>query len=259
MNEFREIIDFYYQSNYGTFTEYMKTQSCELYFSDCIKDNYYNHAIHLSGGPKEIFETHFNDFEKRNREATIYITPLSPLYGKNLPKDFKKWASDAWMIADKNKFKNIKEIKSDIETYLIDEKDKKDYLDTFKNAFSNKDDVYGNVSDDYLVAENRFFEDKNGFKSNIFIAKQSDEPIGVIRTVTKNSLCFIYALAVIKEYRKKGEAAKVLGNIALKHAINSGIETFILQTEAGSILERLYSIRGFKRAFTGNYYTLSDY
>ena len=179
---------------------------------------------------------------------------MSDCYEKTKVDGFDKVAEDVWMYLRVEDVKLKNACDSEVSVSKIGLEQKEEYLKTFKKAFGNPEDVYGVLDDGYLVVEERFFKDKNGFVNSIFIAKVNGSSVGVVRTVTKGDLCFVYALAVDKDYRKGGKVAKTIGKIAIEDAFDLGAKTLILQTESGSALERLYSQIGFKKMFTGTYY-----
>lgn len=251
-----KISDFYYRSNYGIFSEYIKFDGYDLAFSKNIEDEYYNHIIHYHGDINAILSTCSEEFEKRNRKPVLYVTPLSDLYDTDLEKEgYKTWAVDTWMMYDSPSALPEQKLSSDISVVEIGKDSCELYLDTFMKAFSNPDDVYGILPDGYRKAEAEFFDEleASALKSHVFLGKVKDDPVGVIRYVSEGDFCFMYALGVEKKYRKGGEVARILSSVAMRSALDGGARNIFLQTELRTPLERYYRIFNFAHIFKGSY------
>jgi GNAT superfamily N-acetyltransferase len=88
-----------------------------------------------------------------------------------------------------------------------------------------------------------------------YLAIADDQPIGTCSLLCHNQFGILGSVGVLPEYRKRGAAT----NLAVQAAVQAreqGIDTLMLQTTAGTGLERLLRISGFKKAFVRTCYTL---
>lgn len=80
-------------------SEMLDNEKYTIYFSKLIDDYYWNIANIKNVKDIEEFEFIKNniidEFNKRNRSAVIYITPLSPLYKEKEKMTFEKLYTDS--------------------------------------------------------------------------------------------------------------------------------------------------------------------
>lgn len=81
-----------------------------------------------------------------------------------------------------------------------------------------------------------------------YLAYAGDQPIGTCSWHSSAPMAVLGSAGVLPA-RRGGAAALNLGVTAITEARDAGIETMILQTTAGTTLERLLRIYGFVRAF----------
>jgi GNAT superfamily N-acetyltransferase len=90
-----------------------------------------------------------------------------------------------------------------------------------------------------------------------YLALLGEQPVGTISLITHENVGILGSAAVVREWRSTGAIFKLVAQAAT-HARLLGIDTLILQTAAGTLLERLLRGGGFRRAFTRTCYTLAD-
>ena len=252
--DYQSVINFYYRSNYGTFTEYLKNPGCDLAFSAYAEDPYFNHIVHYREAPKEILARYANEFSKRNRKPTLYLTPLSERYASAPITGFTRYAEDSWMKRDPGARLRAQTAPEGLTIEAIGAREQSSYLSAFRKAFGNPNDIYGALPEGYCEAEKQFFQSPTGMTSHVILCKQQGDPIGVVRAVAEGPQAFIYALGVDPQHRRGGVVAGLVGDFITRRLLDAGVQDIYLQTEAGSPLERLYQNAGFKRIFTGIYF-----
>jgi ribosomal protein S18 acetylase RimI-like enzyme len=89
-----------------------------------------------------------------------------------------------------------------------------------------------------------------------YIAWLGDQPVGVCSLHQHERYGVLGSAGVLPAYRRKG-AATALTTTALLDALHAGVDTVILQTDAGTPLERLLRISGFSTLFYRTAYTES--
>jgi hypothetical protein len=89
-----------------------------------------------------------------------------------------------------------------------------------------------------------------------YLALCEEQPVGICSLICYQKVGILGSAGVIPQQR----GSKAIFNLivqAMRQAQQQGVETLLLQTAAGTPLERLLRISGFKRAFTRIGYTLS--
>jgi GNAT superfamily N-acetyltransferase len=90
-----------------------------------------------------------------------------------------------------------------------------------------------------------------------YLAFDGERPVGTCSLLTYGPYGVLGSAGVIRSRRGRG-AATNLAVAAVKEARRRGITTVMLQTTAGTLLERLLRIYGFERVFTRTCYGFSD-
>jgi GNAT superfamily N-acetyltransferase len=88
-----------------------------------------------------------------------------------------------------------------------------------------------------------------------YLAIADGQPIGTCSLLCHNQFGILGSVGVLPEHRKRGAAT----NLAVQAAVQAreqGVDTLMLQTTAGTGLERLLRISGFKNVFVRTCYTL---
>jgi GNAT superfamily N-acetyltransferase len=89
-----------------------------------------------------------------------------------------------------------------------------------------------------------------------YLAFVDDEPVGTLILICHRGVGFVGATGVIPEHRGGGASYNLI--IQAGHdAQHLGCDALVLQTTAGTKLERYLRMAGFKRTFTRTNYTLS--
>lgn len=90
-----------------------------------------------------------------------------------------------------------------------------------------------------------------------YLASRGGQPIGTCSLLRYKTVGVLGSTGVIQTQRRSGAATNLVIQ-ALHDAREEGLKTIVLQTVAGTSLERLLRISGFVRAFTRSCYVLSD-
>lgn len=89
-----------------------------------------------------------------------------------------------------------------------------------------------------------------------YLAFAGDRPIGTCSLICHENFGILGSAGVLPEHRKGGAAT----NLAIQAAIQArarGVDTLMLQTTAGTWLERLLCMSGFKKVFVRACYTMT--
>ena len=92
---------------------------------------------------------------------------------------------------------------------------------------------------------------------NHYLASCEHQPVGTCSLLRHGTFGVLGSVGVLQDHRRSGAATNLVVE-ALHQAQEDGIETVMLQTVAGTPLERLLRISGFTTAFTRSCYVLSD-
>jgi N-acetylglutamate synthase-like GNAT family acetyltransferase len=90
-----------------------------------------------------------------------------------------------------------------------------------------------------------------------FVARQDEQSIGTCSLICYQDVGILGGAGVIPAHR----GSKAVTNLIFKAgklAQEQGVDRLLLQTTAGTLLERLLRISGFKRMFTRTAYTLAN-
>ena len=89
------------------------------------------------------------------------------------------------------------------------------------------------------------------------LAFDGDRPIGTCSLLTHGSYGILGSAGIVRSRRGRG-AATTMTVAAIEEARRRGVTLLMLQTTAGTRLERFLRIRGFERVFTRTCYVLSE-
>ncbi len=147
----------------------------------------------------------------------------------------------------KNKIENTK----NITVRKIKKKEIKEFKGVFNEVFTKgeKDDIYKGVSPLYgEFLQKRLKGKKKGCYAEPFAAFADRKLVGTVVIIHNKIDGYIYALAVLPEYRKMG-AGKALLGACVKRAQEIKLENLCLATEKDSRNEKIFSKIGFKTKF----------
>ena len=261
-----EMIDLHLNGNLNLFfSDWIKCNNYDIYYSDVIEDEYWNYAYlksgdNLEGTIKEVS----SKMKQINRKPAIYIT--SNIMNEKLEQEIKNMNLellyiDCWMFLEN--LKDFKKYKSsmDFSIYKVDENLQTIFIKAVMNGFSgdNPDDPYDSLSDCYRVAMERSFQKNRKHDVKIFnyLAMKNEDPIGTATILCNESNAVIYNITTLKEYKKKGVCKQLMSHI-INELSELNIKEVCLQTEKGYYPEEIYKKMGFKEKLLGKVYLFSN-
>ena len=247
------LLKFHYECLQGMyFSEQISLPNGSLLFSDKISDPYYNFFapnVPVSIGDVQELTT---EFASRRRPLAVYVTPLTTV--EPVHQGWKTWATDAWMVAEVREH-NTSPI-ADLTVAEIDISRREDYVSVFERAYSGDDpsDPYGQLDPSYTAALSASFShDLSAYRKYYVLAELAGQPVGVAALFTAGSLAGVYGVGTLSEYRNAGVGTAIMAYLTkLAHA--DGVTHIMLQTEAGSRVERWYQQLDYETVFTGEYH-----
>lgn len=221
---------------------------CISAFSTNVADFNFNHIVPIGDiTPRNAMIATENEFHLHNREPVVYVTPLCKNYPYSDNDDLELISTDAWMVFDGKKTTELKS--NDITVRVATSADIDDYIDVYYKGFSTG--VYADMESGYAVTERKSFD--NPYKTKLMVFYK-DKPVGVVSVDVKDDMAYLESFAVLPEYRRGGETARVLENAVIKTCYDKGADNIFLITAAGTSLERFYQIAGFSTKFYGYFY-----
>ncbi len=217
-------------------------------FSTNVADFNFNHIVPIGDiTPRDVMIATENEFKMRNREPVVYVTPLCNDYPCSGNDDLQLISTDAWMVFEGKKTTKFES--NDIIVRVATNADIDGYIDVYYKGFSTG--VYSGMESGYAITERKSFD--NPYKTKL-MAFYKDKPIGVVSVDVKDDVAYIESFAILPEYRRGGEAARILGNAAIRTSYNKGANNIFIITAAGTALERFYQMAGFSTKFCGCFY-----
>ena len=252
MTDFLKFINCFYEMESDVCDTVKKHNLCSggeylSAFSKNVTDYSFNHVVPIGNvKPRDIMIAAQNEFNMRNREPVVYVTPLCNEYPCS-DNDLQLVSGDAWMIFEGKKIFAVES--NDITVRVATKDDIDNYINVFYKGFSTG--VYADLESGYAITERNAFD--NPYKTKL-MAFYKEKPIGVISADAKDDMAYIESFAVLPEYRRGGETARILGNAAIKTCYDKGANNIFLITAAGTALERIYKSNGFSTKFYGYFY-----
>lgn len=251
-----ELLEFHFECLQGMyFSEYRRTAAGALLFSSDITDPYYNfYAPNIVTDGLEVPPEHLAEFTDRGRAPAVYAAP--EVGGTvQVPEGAEVWARDAWLIGDAVRLaeRTAGPGKSELSLVGIDRRD--EYVATFATAYSGDapDDPYGELDPAYRQSLHRSFEVSSGtYEKHYLLASQGGVPLGVACMFVKGGLAGVYGVGTVPGHRRAGIGTAMMAFLA-KLAVERGARTMLLQTEAGSPVQRWYEQQGYRHVFTAPY------
>jgi hypothetical protein len=213
------------------------------------------HACLLRATPQtaENLITEVTDyFQAKGLPTTIYVSPVctpNDLAQHLLSRKFiKQEAEEAWLVLYDLPNSGLPAPMRGTSVRPITKEEVSTFANTFMSAFEMPVDFAPNMA--------QLLQPCVGLPGVYhYLAIADDQPIGTCSLLCHNQFGILGSVGVLPEYRKRGAAT----NLAVQAAVQAreqGIDTLMLQTTAGTGLERLLRISGFKKAFVRTCYTL---
>ncbi len=253
----RELLVFHYECLQGMyFSEYHQLDGGALLFSSSIKDPYYNFFSPESPVSSVIPPTTvLEEFSRRGRQPALYLTPLATQQGDVSQPAVDAWARDAWLVGNAASLARTEEASKNLKTVLIDAAHCAPYIATFAAAYSGDDpsDPYGQLDPAYTESLKASFDVQvPGYRKYYLLATVAETPVGVSAMFTAGALAGVYGVGTIPPHRRAGIGEAMMSHLA-RIAVDDGVTHIMLQTEAGSNVQRWYEKMGYRHRFTAPY------
>jgi GNAT superfamily N-acetyltransferase len=214
-----------------------------------------NHACLLRTTPQQanrLITEVIGYFQTRELPTTIYLSPVcSPadLPERLITSGFvEQKEQEAWMSLDDLPDYDIPELLPQIPVRTITPDEALTFAEVFMTAFG--------MPVDFAPAMAQLLAPSIGL-DNIYhyLAFSDERPIGTCSLICYEQFGIVGSAGVVQARRGKGAATNLVAQAA-REALDHGVQTLMLQTTAGTLLERFLRIKGFRRAFTRTCYVL---
>ena len=245
------------------FSNKIKKEDYDIYYSKIIADEYWNYA-YLKKNQLDL-KTIKNislDMEQIDRKPVIYIT--SNILNKKLKQEINELNlellyTDCWMCLNNLEKFTINKNTMDFSIFKVDNNLKDKFVKAVMDGFSgdNPEDPYNDLPEGYKISiEKSFNNDVNSItKINHYLGIKDNEPISTATVIYNANKAVIYNITTAKKYQKKGICKQMM--FYLINELNKlNINEVCLQTEKGYYTEEVYKKIGFKEKFLGYAYFL---
>ena len=214
-----------------------------------------NHACLLQATVETVDEliiAIINYFSAKELPPTIFISPACT--PPDLPQrladhGFESGDKEAWMTLDNLSERDLPLLNPTVLVKQITRSEVMTFASTFMAGFEMPLELAPSMA--YLI------EPSVGLPSvRHYLAYIDGQPVGTYSLICHKHYGIIGSASVVPAFRRK-KAARNLTISAIKTAQQQGVNTLMLQTTAGFLLERLLGICGFRKVFTRIAYTLS--
>jgi GNAT superfamily N-acetyltransferase len=215
-----------------------------------------NHACLLrasSGGADDLIDEVVAYYTSRGTTPTVYLSPAcrpGDLEARLIARGFEKEpGEEAWMTLDKLSDVKVPSPTPRTEVRPITKDEAATFAEVFLTAFG--------MPLDFAPAMVQLVKPSIGLEHGYhYIAYSGDEPVGTCSLLIHESYGVLGSEGVVRSRRSRGAATNLV-IAAVEQAKKHGVETLMLQTAAGTLLERFLRIRGFRRVFTRTAFTLA--
>lgn len=216
-----------------------------------------NHACLLRAAPGAVdgVIAELTDyFQSKGLPVALYVSPACTprdLPALLLNRGFHNLEEEeAWLILDDLPNFRIPSLLPGVTVKRVTEDEVRPFARVFTAAFG--------LPVDFAPAIARLLEPSVGLPSaSHYLAVRGGQPIGTCSLLRHETFGVLGSAGVLSDQRRSGAATNLVIQ-ALLDARAEGLETIVLQTAAGTPLERLLCISGFTRSFIRSCYVLSD-
>jgi hypothetical protein len=216
-----------------------------------------NHACLLRAAPGSVggVIAELTDyFQSKGLPVAVYVSPActpGDLPAALLNRRFHKLEEEeAWLILEDLPNLSIPSPLPGVTVKRVTKDDVRPFAQVFTTAFS--------LPTDFASAIAQLLEPSVGLpNASHYLAMRGSQPIGTCSLLGYETFGVLGSAGVLPDQRRSGAATNLVIQ-ALRDAREEGLETIVLQTAAGTPLERLLCISGFTMAFTRSCYVLSD-
>lgn len=193
-------------------------------------------------------------FQSKGLPVAVYVSPACTprdLAAALLNRGFHKLEEEeAWLILDDLPNFSTPSPLPQVAVKRIAENEVAQFAQVFTTAFG--------LPLDFGPAIARLLEPSVGLpNTSHYLAMRGGQPIGTCSLLHHETFGVLGSAGVLPDQRRSGAATNLVIQ-ALYDAREEGLETIVLQTTAGTPLERLLCISGFTTSFTRSCYVLSD-
>jgi hypothetical protein len=214
-----------------------------------------NHACLLRSSPdkaNDLIVQVIDYYQSKELPATVFVS--SACTPDDLPRrliqhGFVQQETEAWLVYENVASATIPQLATDIPVKPISKTEGPIFVDAFMKSFELPSELA-----ESLV---QMIEPSVGLPGVYhYLAYLDDEPVGTYSLICHNGFGILGSAGVIPNKRGK----RIIFNLTVeagRQAKENGVNTLVLQTTTGFLLERLLRIYGFKKAFSRTSYTLT--
>jgi hypothetical protein len=193
-------------------------------------------------------------FQSRDLPVAVYVSPAClprDLYTTLLDRGFRKLEEEeAWLVLENLPEFNIPPLLPGVPVKHVSEDEVIPFAEVFTTAFD--------LPPNFAPAMAQLLKPSVALPNvDHYLAVSGGQPIGTCSLLRYETFGVLGSAGVVPSQRRGGAATNLVIQ-ALRDAREQGLETIVLQTTAGTSLERLLRISGFARAFTRSCYLLSN-
>lgn len=236
----------------GIFSNIQKDDEIIVASSSCIHDYYWNFAYKNSENPLTDNEIEIAStlLRKKGRSPALWIPST-----QGLPQSWKVKSREAWMWLDKGNRLVLDQLF--IDQSLLEVRRVHvptiEMLHVFQNAYGSsegKDNIgYTELPPEYGEAYMKLQPEPPAQMFH-FGAYLDDKCVAIATIVIWKNYAGLYSVATHHDYRRRG-FGKEISRIASLWAMQQNIDGILLQTEADSVVERMYIQLGYQKTHVG--------
>lgn len=245
------------------FSNIIKKEDYDIYYSKLIDDEYWNYA-YLKKSQLDLKTIKYIslDMKQIDRKPVIYIT--SNILNKNLKQEINELNlellyTDCWMCLNNLEKFTMDKNTLDFSISKVDNNLKDKFVKAVMDGFSgdNPEDPYNDLPVGYKVSIEKSFNNDVNSKIKIvhYLGIKNNEPISTATVIYNANKAVIYNITTAKQYQRKGICKQMMFYI-INELNKLNIEEVCLQTEKGYYTEEVYRKIGFKEKFLGCAYLL---
>ncbi len=213
------------------------------------------HACLLQATPStvdDLLADVIDYFGARQLPKTIFVSPActpADLPARLLARGFvRQGAGEAWMALYDLPGVQVPDSFSNVDVGQITPEEVLTVAEIFMAAFEMPADLAPYMAQ--VMAPSVGLD-----TAHHYIARIDGQPVGTCSLLRHEDVAILGSAGVLPAHRRSGVITSLTIR-AILDARERGVETMMLQTEAGAPLERLLRISGFKKVFTRTCYTL---
>lgn len=251
------LLDFHFESLQGMyFSEHHRDEFGDTLFSTRVTDPYYNFFSPsspqtASAVPPQVKK----NFRHHDRPLALYLTPSAGADASPPTNAGEPWATDAWLVREA---RSTRPPSSAVSVHTIGKEQRDLYVQLFSEAYSGDDpnDPYGQLDPSYATSLSESFQNEpEGYKKYYLIAYLDSQPAGIAVLFTKGAVAGVYGVGTVPDKRGNGVGLALMAEMD-RIALTDNATHMMLQTEAGSDVQRWYERQGYELVFTASYFEL---